>query len=675
MAFSTPGVFNVLDDWLGGVGMQANNPAAAAQNANVLQAIIGLAQNANTSGCLPGGPNALAATILFPGNSDVPAPVGTGPFTDLGAEYFIAVPSAPGPTVPNAAVAITCNWPLRFVGTGNVRITMVVGDYGFGDIFLVESDVGMGNDIPGITFEGLEFRYEDAGGVTEVAAIHVPSIGVPGAIHDGAQNVRINRCVFLDCPIAVWFQRGLQCSMFQCTVNLATIGGTGLKIGGPGLGEGVPGVFAKDIFITDCIFEVSSPSSSNVGLDLISAEHVRLKSVRFDGFDLGIQIRPGYAGPTTAPSGLNVDRCFFTDVNVFVGQTATAGLAGTALTIQPQSTNQQIGQLTFVGCTFEPGDNMDITSTEGAGITVDANGSFIDTVRFVSCYSARWTGPGLSIGIPEGTGTLQNIEVLGGMYAGNNLGTGVSCGIAIYGPASAVRIAGTSCVGKYRFVTHATSAESNQQLVGIYVESGASQITINGCDIRENADYGIVVNAASDVVISGCNLSSNAVGSSGAGVQVNAGASNVVIDGCDVTSNGTNGIQVVATSGAVTGVYIRNCNASGYSSYNVAIYVDATGTNASTVQVTNCAGYNDQHPLLRGVPPTSATVFYNYTYGYFGPVEFYTAPQEATITYISVDGNITRLTMGSFLLVPGEYAEITWAAVGVFVPSFFMIGK
>ena len=677
MAFSTPGVFNVLDGWLGGVGMQANNPGAAAQNANVLQAIIGLAQNANTSGCLSGGPDALAATILFPGNSDVPAPVGSGPFSDLGAEYFIAVPSAPGPTVPNAAVLVTCNWPLRFLGTGNVIITMVAGNYGFGDMFLVESDIGMGEDIGGVTFEDLEFRYLDSGSAAGVAAIHVPSIGMPGAINDGAQNVRINGCVFLDCPIAVWFERGLQCSMFQCTVNLATIGGTGLKIGGPGRGDGVSGIFAKDIDITDCVFEVSSPATGNVALDLIAAEHVRLKGVRFDGFDLGIQIRPGYAGPGNPPSGLNVVRCSFTDVNVFVGQTATAGLGGTALTIQPQSTGQQIGQLTFVGCTFEPGNSTDITSTQGAGIIIDANGSFIDTVRFVSCYSVRWTGPGMSIGVPDGSGTLQNIEVLGGMYAGNNFqpedpGT-YPYGIAIFTPAVGVRIVGTSCVGKYRYITHSTSMESNQQLVGIYVDSGASDIIIDGCDVRKNGDYGIVVNAASDVVISGCDLSGNAVGGSGAGVQVNAGATNVIIDSCDVTNNGTNGIKVVATSGAVSGVYIRNCNASGYSSYNVAIYVDATGTNASTVEITNCAGYNDKGKVFTPVI-TSGTTFYPYQFGYWGPVECYIGNATGTVSSITVDGTVIPLKGGSVLLVPGESASIAWTPTFAGI-DFVVIGK
>ena len=68
--------------------------------------------------------------------------------------------------------------------------------------------------------------------------------------------------------------------------------------------------------------------------------------------------------------------------------------------------------------------------------------------------------------------------------------------------------------------THGSSDSPIQQ-IGIYVDSGASDIIIDGCDVRKNGDYGIVVNAASDVVISGCDLSNNAVGGSDAGVQVN----------------------------------------------------------------------------------------------------------------------------------------------------------
>jgi len=160
--------------------------------------------------------------------------------------------------------------------------------------------------------------------------------------------------------------------MFQCTGTWNNIVGTAVKIGGPNrvteTGT-ITGIFGKDIFLTDCIFEVPGKSAvkgNSLGLDLIAAEHVRLKGVRFDGFYQGILIRPGYG--TTPPSGDNVVRCFFTDVTVFAGPNSVDGtVAGNALTIQPQSTNQQIGQLTFVGCTFEPGSDKYITSTEGAG--------------------------------------------------------------------------------------------------------------------------------------------------------------------------------------------------------------------------------------------------------------------------------------------------------------------
>ncbi len=344
--------------------------------------------------------------------------------------------------------------------------------------------------------------------------------------------------MFSDCPIGVWFEEALQCSMFQCTGTYHYIVATAaVRIGGPNRETEtgtISGIAAKDIFITDCIFYVPGSAAvrgSSIGLDLISAEHVRLKSVRFEDFYQGILIRPGYAGTDTSPSGYNVVRCFFTDVTVLVGtDSTTSEVAGNALTIQPQGTGQQIAELTFVGCAFEPGTDVSITSTEGAGIIVDANGSLIDTVRFVSCHACRWNGPGMSIGVPGGVGTLQNIEVLGGMYSGNNLLSGsYPYGVAIFGPASGVRVIGVSCVGEYEFVKDDSDRPSPQQSVGIFVDSGASEITIDGCDVRLNADYGIVVNAASDVVISGCNVSSNAVGGSGAGVQVNAGATNVII--------------------------------------------------------------------------------------------------------------------------------------------------
>jgi parallel beta-helix repeat protein len=669
-----PAVFNVLDPWYdsgGGVyiGMKPNSMADAPNNAKVLLAIIAIAQAQNEQG----GPY-FGATIVFPGHSAATSQGGTG--EDFGGAYFIQGLGDGSTTIP-----IMSNWPIKFLGTGSAKLinyydetdeSFVLGDFfsvQTSGVYDTEGDT-LGENLGGMTFENLTFQFPSYTTATGIAAIH--TVTSPYSGNGGAQNVRINGCAFTDCPIGVWFEEALQCSMFQCTVNLVKVAGTGLKIGSPG-GTGLD-IFAKDIFITDCIFEVNPCApKGNVGLDLISAEHVWLKGVRFDGFDLGIQIRPGYGG---TGGGDNVERCVFTDVKVFVGLDASgvAGQAGTALTIRPQSANQEIGQITFVACAFEPAHNVDITSTVGAGITIDANGSFIDTIRFVSCYSARWNGPGMSIGVPGGSGTLQNIEIQGGMYSGNNYNPDspglYPYGVAIFGPANGVRIVGTSCIGQYRDITHATSMESPQQDIGIYVDSGASDIIINGCDLRENADQGILVNAASDVVITGCDLSDNG----DQGVLVNDGASGVIIDACDVTNNGTNGIKVDATSGAVTGVYIRNCNASGYSSYNIAIYVDATGTNASTVEITNCAGYNDQGKVFTPAI-ISGTTFHPYTFGYWGPIECYIANGTGTtVSSITIDGTIIPLKSGSFLLVPGESASIVWTPTLLTV-NFVAIGK
>ena len=496
-------------------------------------------------------------------------------------------------------------------------------------------------------------------------------------------------------------KEGLQCSLFQCTANWAEINGTALKIGGPNVSGVKP--FGKDIFVADCIFEIThNAPAGNIGLDLIAAEHVRLKGVRFDGFDTGILIRPGYAAEGETPSTFNVVRCYFEDVTVFAGKIGTVetGPAGNGLTIQPQN-DTDVGQLCFVGCTFEPGINPDITSTSpGPGILIDANGGFIDTLRFASCYATRWTGPGMSIGVSGGTGTIQNVEVLGGMYSGNNNNPDMEgtypYGIAIFGPASAVRLVGTSCAGHYKSIEHDSSSTSNQQAIGIYVEA-ASDVLISGCDVRENGDVGIkIVDGATDVIIESCNLGDNVNdgiivdGSSSvlitgcdarnggdAGIKIIDGASDVTIDSCDVTGNTNNGIVVDGTDSAVSNVFIRDCNASGVGAYNVNIDIGPVA-DVSNIQVTNCAGYNDQKVVLRNsTPPTSASTFHGYdlTNAYWGPFEFYIAVNGASVTAINVDGTVTHLTSGSFYIAPGENAEIVWAGVGLLNPTFLAIGK
>jgi hypothetical protein len=653
VTYSEPGIFNVLDPWVniagvGYTGLVAGPLANPAQNTTVLQGIIELAQAFTAGGNCPD--HAYGATILFPGHSVVPEPVdNTAGDPDLGADYFFSVPAG----MP-AAMFINCNWPLRFLGTGNVRLIMYIANPSdtSGDMFsILTAGTGPNADnTGGITFEDLTFNYQTSTPQTPPvtwAAIHtIPT--TPGSNGGGAENVRLVRCAFEDCLIGVWFEVALQPSILQCTFIWSINVGIGIMLGDGANGKGA----AKEVYIAGLVMTGgSTPPAGLTAIQIGGCDHARIENCQIDSVTYGIIITPGAGPGTPISAGMftppNAVHLSFTAVNVYVGTVlGGASSIGKGLSIQPATSQQNVAQVVFQGCTFEMGDQATPT-TGGPGILVDGrNASTVDSVRFVSCYSCRWPGPGLAV-----QGGATNVEVLGGMFAGNKYGTITTQSYGIYlSDCTGVRVIGAACIGKYQFVKiTGPPVSSPTQAVGIYVDSLASDVIIDGCDTRKSSDKGI---------------------------YVNEGASDVIIDGCDVRNDNTNfGIVVDGTLGAVTRVFIRNCNATGYVHYYTAISVLGAVSNVSTVQITDCAGYNDQGALLHSLIPTSGVTFYSYTYGYFGPVEFYTAPQAATISSISVDGNITRLTMGSFLLVPGEDAAISWTPIGVFVPSFYMIGK
>lgn len=158
------------------------------------------------------------------------------------------------------------------------------------------------------------------------------------------------------------------------------------------------------------------------------------------------------------------------------------------------------------------------------------------------------------------------------------------------------------------------------------------------------------------------------------GISIAGDASDVLIVGCNLTDNSENGLYLLGLGVEIPGnVYIRDCNASGYSGWSTALNLPS---GARSVQVTNCAGYNDQSPAFitspSSGPPTGP--FYNYTYGYFGPVSFYVGALAGSAWTVLIGGHSTLLSTGAFYLPPGVSGQVNPGGGGP-KPTFQVIGQ
>lgn len=299
-------------------------------------------------------------------------------------------------------------------------------------------------------------------------------------------------------------------------------------------------------------------------------------------------------------------------------------------------------------------------------------------------------GPSDTFGLRIGVG--QNIQIHGGYYSGN----GATAGIAIVGGATQIQIIGTNCIGLEYEGGH--DSPPLYQLYGILVTNGTGiQIIGVNCSGNGQADpsspgdgihidgtdatvsdvriigavctgpvfgyteieqqTGISIKEAQDVLVKDCTLTGSTA-ASGYGLYLGA-VTDVTVKACDLYGNVT-GLRIDTGS---TRVYVRDCNATGYSSG----YADAVSIAASLteVEVTNCAGYNDQQALLTSTPPAGTFSGVSVD-GYYGPTVFYVT--ERTVT---IDGEATQLSSGGFTLAPGETAELGGLLLGTFV----MIGN
>jgi hypothetical protein len=244
--YSEPGVINAVDPLFpvgsSFTGLQANDMSAATTNTMCLRYLIGLAQ-ASMAGC-PMSPS-FGTTILIPGHSEVVGRAGPGG-TDEGSTYYF---QKPYPDPETACIPITCNWPIRFLGTGSTVLSLLADEpdeTSFSDFFQVStSGPGTGDHTGGMTFEDLYFSYPHIDGESTSAAIHVTELG--------AENIRIVRCNFVDCPVGVQIEDGLQASILQCKFQYSHNKGTSIILGNNSPGGDLGGT-AKQIYIAGSLF-------------------------------------------------------------------------------------------------------------------------------------------------------------------------------------------------------------------------------------------------------------------------------------------------------------------------------------------------------------------------------------------------------------------------------------
>jgi Right handed beta helix region len=624
--FSIPGVFNVLDFRMA-TNTGGGDPVL---NAGYLQNAINAAQaSGNPSG----------AIILIPSYS-------------LSASGENAYGYYPLDT-SGAPITISGNVPLLICGTGEgTELRMQAGNAT--DMFVISSAAD-------VVFQDLTIRYDDV----------LSNQGLLGTAFTftGAAAHKLFRIDLVNCQYPVSFQDTKHARMLQCyfKYNITTPASEIKAVEITAASE--------DTAISRCLFRCQiNVSQKYYGIFVDQATGVKITDTQVEDFAVGILIQASQGN---------------TEQISVVGARAQSYYQ--CVQVSAPVSDLTVTDVSFVDCHFEAATN----ALGGPGITVGTMGETndqIDTVRFMSCSLTDQGSPQIAYGLQIGAG--QNIQVHGGDYSGN----GPTAGIAIVGGATAVQIIGANCVG----LEYESDKESPplQQLYGIEITDG-TDIQIIGVNCSANGlsgdpgsdtnGYGIYINGSlgsgtvSDVLIIGvsCAGTPTYAINQEAGICVQH-ATGTLVHGCALNGSFDYGLYLGTVTGAIvkacdlfgndtglyidsdsTQIYVRDCNASGYSTLSAAIYVYETLT---AVEIANCAGYNDAYlpPLATSAPSGQFSGIS--VANYYGPTVFYHHNGGA----VTIDEKDTYLSSGEFTLAPGENAQIGASLPGA---TFLMIGN
>lgn len=434
-----------------------------------------------------------------------------------------------------------------------------------------------------------------------------PGMSTYCAVNVQSSNaVTCERVYFSNCPRA--FQtdlRGEFNGLFDCWIVYGLKDGDGDFVDN----QTMISLGGAEDFVAQCVLHqtpvgemMDSGPTGCTGIVIASNTSSRfISNTHVSDFAVGVQIS---GGSQIADTSLNAVR-----INAYQN----------AVIIQPASEGDTVYTVHFSNCTFANtlyGNTLGISATSGVLISTNgASNEDVSGIYFSNCTAYGWANAGIEIDSGE------NIVIVGGQYSSNGqnpsetyLGTGIAVA-GMTGGADQVTISGVDCSGINEFWQTNAMGTPVTQPYGIAISGLVSDVTVTGCHLPYNTTGGVLV---------------------------------ALID-----------------EAAPEHVYVRDCNARGYSSYTDAMNI-ASG--ATDVQITNCAGYNDQGVILHSASVPPLTSFNNTTYSYRGPIAFYVWGTGAMSMQI---GTLTvGLGTGSFLLPCGVSGKVNYVGS----PDFAVLG-
>jgi hypothetical protein len=476
--------------------------------------------------------------------------------------------------------------PISFsYSESNMDPGLIIAGVGGGTVLINDTsddlfDFTMWNSGNGIRFRDLTLSFKTGD----------PSHLMGTAINVKAcQNVTCERVQFINCPTAMSDDNYSNlCGLIDCYIYYAQgVGSVSMVV-----------LSGSQDFIANCLIQLSNNGPTMCTGLIISSSTSYVRDTHISEFWTGIEIASG------------TQDAFFTNLRIDANSQAVVFNPGT---------DGNINGVFFSNCAFSL---VEGSTQQTSGVQImNVAGARIASIFFDNCVSYGWENAGIEIDAG------QNIVITGGQYSSNGQkpeASRLGAGIAITSSSvSNVTISAVDCTGVYNLWAEKESPPPITQPCAIVISGGPSDVIVSGCNLKGNANGGIIVTGASG----------------------------------EVTTN----------------IFISDCDVAGYEDYATAIAISGTLAN---VQVRDCPGYNDTVPQLSVILPSGW--FSGSTFSYYGPTTFFVSGVGVSDVQLANNDlgtgyTDTKLSSGAFRLEPNEWVQVV-VHIGEIV-NFVIVGN